>query len=156
MSVAPEIRIKILLEHHLQARCAISDLSQGFLCFAQVGAGVQRERCCSLYPSVNTCHGVSNAGSCRAAGKRKHLLSSGHCMCQQAKTSLHKEHDGSKPCNSVSALQTLWQLHCHSNICHLDISPSNVMVRKDCCNAWDSVRLIDFAFAQHFRTGNGC
>ena len=60
--------------------------------------------------------------------------------------------------SAAFAMQTLRQLHWASELCHLDLSPANVMMREDKCNAWDSVRLIDLAFAQTFDQGkfSGC
>lgn len=54
---------------------------------------------------------------------------------------------------SPIAVQTLWYLHFASNICHLDLSPENIMVQWDKSNPWDTVRLIDFGFARKFNPG---
>ena len=49
-------------------------------------------------------------------------------------------------------LQTLAKLH-SSGICHMDISPSNIMVQTKAASAWDTIRLIDFGFAKRCDTG---
>ena len=53
----------------------------------------------------------------------------------------------------VAAVQTLWNLHCAGNLCHLDVSPENIMLRSNKSNPWDSLRLIDFGFASRFNPG---
>ncbi|DBA96030.1 TPA: hypothetical protein ACH3X1_001531 [Trebouxia sp. C0004] len=40
------------------------------------------------------------------------------------------------------------------NICHLDLTITNVMLQDDRSNSWDVVRLIDFGFAQVFNEDN--
>lgn len=52
-----------------------------------------------------------------------------------------------------SAVQTLWWLHQQSNLCHMDLSPDNIMLRLDKSNPWDTLRLIDFGFAAKFNPG---
>ena len=39
-------------------------------------------------------------------------------------------------------------LHFIGELCHLDISGSNVMLRTDDFEPWDQVRLVDFGFCQ--------
>ena len=53
----------------------------------------------------------------------------------------------------IVAVQTLWELHCASHLCHLDLSPDNIMLRTDNSNPWDTLRLIDFGFATEFNPG---
>ena len=53
----------------------------------------------------------------------------------------------------VYLMQTLFQLHLESNLCHLDVTPSNIMLQAHCDDPWDSVRLIDFGFAACFNPG---
>ena len=50
-------------------------------------------------------------------------------------------------------VQTLEQLHMKANICHLDLTITNVMLQDDRSNGWDALRLIDFGFAQFFNEG---
>ena len=50
-------------------------------------------------------------------------------------------------------MQTLYALHTYSNICHMDISPANIMFNPLRGSPWDSVTLIDFGFAQEFDAG---
>lgn len=52
------------------------------------------------------------------------------------------------------ALQTLNHMHTDSNVCHLDITPGNIMPQSAPANPWDSVRLIDFGFATKFNPGD--
>lgn len=51
------------------------------------------------------------------------------------------------------ALQTLNHMHLDSNICHLDITPGNIMMQSKPASPWDAVRLIDFGFADWFNEG---
>ena len=54
-------------------------------------------------------------------------------------------------------MQTLYELHCGCGLCHLDLSPSNIMLLWDTSDPWDSIRLIDFGFASKFNIGKlGC
>lgn len=53
-------------------------------------------------------------------------------------------------------LQTVEHLHVVANMCHLDISGSNVMLRTDDFEAWDQLRLIDFGFSQFCEPGTHC
>ena len=48
--------------------------------------------------------------------------------------------------------QTLLHLHLKSHICHLDLTPANIMLQK-CSDSWDQLRLIDFGFATRFDPG---
>lgn len=50
-------------------------------------------------------------------------------------------------------MQTLEHLHMRANVCHLDLTITNVMLQDDRNNAWDFLRLIDFGFAQLFNEG---
>ena len=50
-------------------------------------------------------------------------------------------------------VQTLEHLHMRANVCHLDLTITNVMLRDDRSNGWDVLRLIDFGFAQIFNKG---
>ncbi len=50
-------------------------------------------------------------------------------------------------------VQTLEHLHMRANICHLDLTITNVMLQDDRSNGWDVLRLIDFGFAQVFNEG---
>ena len=52
------------------------------------------------------------------------------------------------------ALQTLNHMHTDSNVCHLDITPGNIMLQSAPANPWDSVRLIVFGFATKFNPGD--
>lgn len=45
-------------------------------------------------------------------------------------------------------LQTVFFLHEAGDLCHLDISSSNVMLCTDQTDRWDSIRLLDFGFCQ--------
>lgn len=40
-----------------------------------------------------------------------------------------------------------------SNLCHMDLSPDNIMLRSDKSNPWDTLRLIDFGFAAKYNPG---
>ena len=51
-------------------------------------------------------------------------------------------------------VQTLEHLHMKANVCHLDLTITNVMLQDDRSNGWDVLRLIDFGFAQVFNEGN--
>ena len=51
------------------------------------------------------------------------------------------------------AVQTLFWLHCACNICHLDLSPDNVMLLLDKSNPWNTLKLIDFGLARGFNAG---
>ena len=44
-------------------------------------------------------------------------------------------------------------MHMDSKICHLDITPGNIMLQSTPANPWDAVRLIDFGFATKFNPG---
>jgi tRNA A-37 threonylcarbamoyl transferase component Bud32 len=50
-------------------------------------------------------------------------------------------------------VQTLEHLHLRANVCHLDLTITNVMLQDDRSNGWDFLRLIDFGFAQLFNEG---
>ena len=54
-----------------------------------------------------------------------------------------------------SLLQTLLQLHV-VKLCHLDVSPGNVMLQWYSDHPWDTLRLVDFGFAKQFETGTSC
>ena len=47
----------------------------------------------------------------------------------------------------------LFHMHLDSNVCHMDITPNNIMLQHNPVNEWDTVRLIDFGFAQDFDAG---
>ena len=49
-------------------------------------------------------------------------------------------------------LQTTSCLHTRGEMAHLDITSSNVMLRKQGCAVWDQVRLIDFGLSQDCTT----
>ncbi|KAL0056393.1 hypothetical protein WJX82_010840 [Trebouxia sp. C0006] len=51
---------------------------------------------------------------------------------------------------AVQLLDTLKHLHTKANVCHLDLTITNVMLQDDRSNGWDVLRLIDFGFAQVF------
>ncbi len=51
------------------------------------------------------------------------------------------------------SVQTVHLLHMRSNLAHLDISSSNIMLRKEGYSAWDQLRLLDFGFAQYCSEG---
>lgn len=53
---------------------------------------------------------------------------------------------------SVS-MQTLCQMHIDAELCHLDVTPRNVMLEAHSSDPWDTLRLIDFAFSRRFNTG---
>ncbi len=40
-----------------------------------------------------------------------------------------------------------------ANVCHLDLTITNVMLQDDRSSGWDVLRLIDFGFAQLFNEG---
>lgn len=44
-------------------------------------------------------------------------------------------------------------LHVCGTLAHMDITSSNIMLRKDGYEAWDQLRLLDFGFAQFCSTG---
>ena len=46
------------------------------------------------------------------------------------------------------AAQKVHYLHVGSRVAHLDITSSNIMLRKEGYTAWDQLRLLDFGFAQ--------
>ncbi len=50
-------------------------------------------------------------------------------------------------------VQTLEHLHMRANVCHLDLTITNMMLQDDRSNGWDVLRLIDFGFAQLFNQG---
>ena len=50
-------------------------------------------------------------------------------------------------------MQTLFFTHLDSNFCHLDVTPSNIMLQTHADSPWDTVRLIDFGFAASFDPG---
>ena len=50
-------------------------------------------------------------------------------------------------------MQTLEHLHMRANVCHLDLTITNVMLQDARSNGWDFLRLIDFGFAQLFNEG---
>ena len=50
-------------------------------------------------------------------------------------------------------MQTVHYLHMRSNVAHLDITSSNIMLRNDDFEAWDQVRLLDFGFSQFCSSG---
>lgn len=50
-------------------------------------------------------------------------------------------------------MQTLILMHINSTVCHLDLTPANIMLQAYCDDAWDTVRLIDFGFAACFNPG---
>jgi len=50
-------------------------------------------------------------------------------------------------------VQTVHLLHTDSNMAHLDITSSNIMLRDDDYQAWDDLRLVDFGFAQKYNKG---
>ncbi len=54
---------------------------------------------------------------------------------------------------SSSPVQTLEHLHMRANLCHLDLTTTNVMLQDDTSNGWNVLRLIDFGFAQVFNEG---
>ncbi|KAL0025066.1 hypothetical protein WJX79_004121 [Trebouxia sp. C0005] len=54
---------------------------------------------------------------------------------------------------AAQLLDTLEHLHMRANVCHLDLTITNVMLQDDRSNGWDVLRLIDFGFAQKFNTG---
>ena len=55
--------------------------------------------------------------------------------------------------STTLVLQTLNRMHLDSEICHMDITPSNVMLQSNPGCPWDAVRLIDFGFAKEFNAG---
>lgn len=51
-------------------------------------------------------------------------------------------------------MQTLERLHVEALLCHMDLTSTNVMLQAyNSTYTWDSVRLIDFGFAQTFDKG---
>ena len=50
-------------------------------------------------------------------------------------------------------MQTLFFMHLGSNLCHLDVTPSNIMLQAHADSPWDTLRLIDFGFASEFNPG---
>lgn len=50
-------------------------------------------------------------------------------------------------------MQTLFFLHLDSTVCHLDLTPANIMLQAHCDDPWDTLRLIDFGFAAIFNPG---
>lgn len=44
-------------------------------------------------------------------------------------------------------------MHMDSQVCHLDITPANIMLQSTFANPWDAMRLIDFGFAMEFDPG---
>ena len=84
---------------------------------------------------------------------------------QSASCSINSAHDFFLLCffgiatsavTDLDAVQTLLCLHFSGRICHLDTSPSHIMVRSDKSNPWDMLRLIDFGFARIFNKGSSC
>ena len=53
----------------------------------------------------------------------------------------------------LTLVQTVHLLHTDSNMAHLDITSSNIMLRNDDYQAWDDLRLVDFGFAQKCNKG---
>ena len=51
------------------------------------------------------------------------------------------------------AMQTLFHMHCAAKVCHLDLSPDNVMLLLDKSNPWNTLKLIDFGLACMFNPG---
>ena len=51
------------------------------------------------------------------------------------------------------SMQTLYFMHLNSSVCHLDLTPANIMLQACCDDPWDTVRLIDFGFAADFNPG---
>ena len=49
-------------------------------------------------------------------------------------------------CDQLCALQTLNHMHMDGKVCHLDITPGNIMLQSKPANPWDAVRFIDFGF----------
>ncbi len=45
-------------------------------------------------------------------------------------------------------MQTMHCLHVCGTLAHMDVTSSNIMLRKDGYMAWDQLRLLDFGFAQ--------
>ena len=55
--------------------------------------------------------------------------------------------------DSAPVLQTPNHLHLDSKVCHLDITPGNIMLQSTPASPWDAVCLIDFGFAAEFDPG---
>lgn len=45
-------------------------------------------------------------------------------------------------------LQTIFCLHDHGNLAHLDVTGSNIMLRREGYEAWDQLRLLNFGFSR--------
>lgn len=58
--------------------------------------------------------------------------------------------------NRDCGLQTLNHMHMDSKVCHLDITPGNIMLQFKPANPWDVVRFIDFGFGTKFEPGTAC
>ncbi|KAL0025054.1 hypothetical protein WJX79_002816 [Trebouxia sp. C0005] len=54
---------------------------------------------------------------------------------------------------AAQLFDTLKHLHMRANVCHLDLTITNVMLQDDRSNGWDVLRLIDFGFAQKLNKG---
>ena len=44
-------------------------------------------------------------------------------------------------------------MHLDSMVCHMDITPANIMLQSNPVSLWDTVRLIDFGFAKPLNPG---
>lgn len=53
---------------------------------------------------------------------------------------------------SVS-MQTLFHMHINAAVCHLDLTPGNVMLETHSNNPYDTVRIIDFGLAKFSNPG---
>ena len=53
----------------------------------------------------------------------------------------------------VLVVQTVHRLHRLGKLAHLDITSSNIMLRKEGYEAWDQLRLLDFGFSQFCNKG---
>ena len=54
--------------------------------------------------------------------------------------------------NEDVAVQTVMRLH-WTDVCHMDITPANIMMQTNPQYLYDRTRLIDFGFAKIFVTG---
>ncbi|KAL3140351.1 Death-associated protein kinase 2 [Trebouxia sp. C0009 RCD-2024] len=50
-------------------------------------------------------------------------------------------------------VDTLWEMHCVGKVCHMDLSPDNIMLLWDKSNPLDTLRVIDFGFARMINPG---
>ena len=50
-------------------------------------------------------------------------------------------------------MQTLVLMHLNGTVCHMDLTPANIMLQDHCDDSWNTVQVIDFGFAAFFKPG---